>query len=258
MAEASRSPKTGEPTRTVVLPAYNEEGSIAAMIAAVQHEIVDWKHATILVCDNASTDKTCDVVRGLQKEDKRIELLPAEENVLYAFNVGRGINHSTADRVFVLDGDGQYPPSVLHALDAKLDAGADLVLGHREVRVGGTVRVIASYIYLLLCRLYLGFDQRDINAGARALSRRLADIVDVKYKGSMVNPELYSIARSANMVIDEVSVGHEQRRAGATSHDFGRPFYQFSTAHAYLGFLRKTYSPLGRPRLTRRFRKRAY
>lgn len=239
--------------RSVVLPVYNEEGSVARTIAAVAAEVTEWPDCEILVCDNASTDDTVAVVRGLAVGDPRIRVLTAESNGLYAWNVGRGINSAQGDRIFVLDGDGQFPPSVFHDLDRELAGGAGLVLGHRTVRVGGVVRVIASYTYLTLCRLYLGFDLRDINAGARGLSRDFASHVHVRHLGSMVNPELYATAVSLGFAVREVSVGHEHRLAGETSHVFGRPFSLIRQATEYFLFLRKIYSGLRRPRLTRRW-----
>jgi glycosyltransferase involved in cell wall biosynthesis len=239
--------------RSVVLPVYNEEGSVARTIAAVSAEIGGWDDCEILVCDNASTDTTVAVVDALCKKDDRIRVVTAEVNGLYAWNVGRGIREAKGERIFVLDGDGQYPPAVFHNLDAQLAAGAGLVLGHRTVRVGGFVRVLASYTYLVLCRLYLGFDLRDINAGARAVSGDLAAVVDIKYRGSMVNPELFATAKSHGFTVTEVSVGHEHRTAGTTSHVFGKPFALVRQAVDYFSFLRKTYRPLGRPRLFRLF-----
>ncbi len=238
--------------RSVVLPVYNEEGSVARTIAAVVVEVGEWPDCEILVCDNASTDGTVGVVRCLAESDPRIRVVTAESNGLYAWNVGRGINAAQGDRIFVLDGDGQYPPSVFHDLDRKLADGAGLVLGHRTVRVGGVVRVIASYTYLTLCRLYLGFDLRDINAGARGLSHEFASNVVIRHCGSMVNPELYATAVSLGFAVQEVSVGHEHRVAGETSHVFGRPFFLIKQAIEYFAFLRNNYSPLGRPRVTRR------
>ncbi len=238
--------------RSVVLPVYNEGETIALTIRAVEREIAEWPDVEIIICDNASTDNTVEVVDGLAAKDRRIRLLPADKNRLYAWNVDRGIKAATGDRIFVLDGDGQFPPSVFHDLDAELAAGAGLVLGHRTARVGGPVRIVASYTYLILCRLYIGFDLRDINAGARGLSRDFANVVDVKYLQMMVNPELFAAARSKGFPIREVSVGHEHRVAGTTSHVFSKPWELVAQAVRYFSFLRRTYRPLGPPRLTRR------
>ena len=239
--------------RTVVLPAYNEAGSIANTIRAVIDEISGWDNCEILVCDNASNDETVAIVQEFSKSDSRIRALTAGNNLLYAWNVGRGIQEASSGRVFVLDADGQYPPTVLHDLDKALDRGQDLVLGARESRVGGVIRVIASYTYLFLVRLYLGFDLNDINSGAKALSPNFAKKFEVQFLGTMVNPELFASAKSLGMNVGEVPVGHEQRIAGETSHGFNNPIKLFKDSHAYLSFLRKTYKPLGRSRITRWF-----
>lgn len=237
--------------RSIVLPAYNEEGSIIQMIEAVQREVQDWEDCEILVCDNASTDDTVALVRKTFNNDKRVKVVTSAVNGLYAWNVGRGLNESSGDRVFVLDADGQYPPAVLHSLDAKLALGDGLVLGYRTQRVGGFVRVVASYTYLLLCRVLLGFNLRDINSGAKAVQGDFARLFTVQFRGTMVNPELFAAAVSRGLVVSEVSVGHEHRVAGTTSHEFKKPLTLLRGAMKYFLFLRRTYSPLLRPRLTR-------
>jgi glycosyltransferase involved in cell wall biosynthesis len=239
--------------RTIVLPAYNEAESITSTIESVTREISHWDNCEVLVCDNASTDDTVQLVESLSKVDPRIKVLTADQNLLYAWNVGRGISHASGGRVFVLDADGQYPPTVIHDLDKLLDSGYGLVLGSRESRVGGFRRVIASYVYLFLIRLYLGFNLKDINAGAKALSPEFASKFHVKFRGTMVNPELFASAISNGFKVGEVPVGHELRIAGETSHGFNKPIKLFKEAHKYLKFLRKNYRPLKRPRLSRWF-----
>ncbi len=114
--------------RSIVLPVYNEEGSVTQTLASIAHEIEGWADCEILVCDNASTDSTRDVVTSLAVSDPRIRLITAERNRLYAWNVGRGINAAKGERIYVLDGDGQYPSEVIHRLDAALSDGSDLVI----------------------------------------------------------------------------------------------------------------------------------
>src|SRR5450830_110504 len=109
--------------RSVVLPVYNEEGTVARTIAAVSDEVAEWPDCEILICDNASTDRTVAIVEELRKSDPRLRVVTAESNGLYAWNVRRGISAASGDRIFVLDGDGQFPPSVFHDLDAELEAG---------------------------------------------------------------------------------------------------------------------------------------
>ncbi|MCD6498365.1 MAG: glycosyltransferase family 2 protein [Deltaproteobacteria bacterium] len=112
----------------VVVPAYNEESWIAQVVLGVPSQ-VDW----VVVVDDASTDRTAAVVRGLQRPGL----------VLVRHNVNRGVGAAIAtgyrqaerlgsDMSIVMGGDGQMDPSDLSALMAPILFGrADYVKGNR-------------------------------------------------------------------------------------------------------------------------------
>jgi hypothetical protein len=71
------------------------------------------------------------------------------------------------------------------------------------------------------------------------MSRRFVDGADIKYRVNFVNPELFVRAKLAGMAIGEVSVRQESRKAGVSSHDFGRLWRIFATVERYLWALRR-------------------
>lgn len=95
--------------RSVFLPVYNEEGTVDRSIGAVSEEVAEWPDQEILICDNASTDRTVAIVKELGEPDPRLRIVPAERNSLYSWNVGRGIGAASGGRMFLLDGDCQFP-----------------------------------------------------------------------------------------------------------------------------------------------------
>lgn len=109
----------------VAIPAWNEEGSIAGVIAKVREHRPE---ADILVVSDGSTDQTAELAR---EAGAAVAVLP--------FNVGVGGAMRTAflhasrngyEAMVQVDADGQHEPAELDALIDGLDE-ADIVVGNR-------------------------------------------------------------------------------------------------------------------------------
>lgn len=111
---------------SVVIPAFNEAGKIAATVASVP-DLVDH----VIVVDDASTDETGANVATTE----RIELIRHETNrgVGGAIATGyRRVLETDSDVAVVMAGDGQMDPDDLPALLAPIAHGtADYVKGNR-------------------------------------------------------------------------------------------------------------------------------
>ncbi len=163
-----------------------------------------------------------------------MQLIRHPENRLYASSCYSGTKAAKGDRVFVLDSDGQHPPSDIWKFDAKLDEGYDFVFGWRTKREEPKTRIVMSRFLLGLTRHYIGFDLHDVNCGIRGYNRRFADALEIKHRVNFVNPEYFVRAKLAGMKIGEVEVVQEKRRAGVSSHEFGRLYRIFKTVRGTL------------------------
>lgn len=99
------------PLVTVIIPTVNRVHLIErALISACNQTIRDIE---ILVCDDASTDATRDVVRSFQKRDSRIELLCLSENQGAAAARNLGLKAFRGKYVAFLDSDDEWLPEKL-------------------------------------------------------------------------------------------------------------------------------------------------
>jgi len=226
--------------RTVILPTRNESGYIAEMldrtVAACSQRQDSFE---IIVVDNASEDETARIVEQIAARDARIRLIVHPENRLYAGSCLTGVRASRGRRTFILDSDGQHPPADIWKFDAKLDEGYDLVFGWRRERSEPPQRILMSKVLLGLTRLHIGYRLHDVNCGIRGMSRRYTDALEIKHRVNFVNPELFVRAKLGGMRIGEASVRQEPRKAGVSSHDFGRLWQIFKTVETYLWDLRR-------------------
>src|SRR5262245_24605424 len=111
----------------VFIPAWNEEASVAAVIADVREHLPT---ADVLVVDDGSTDSTVEQAR---RAGARAASLPFTEGVGAAHQTGYILALRAGYNICGhLDGDGQHPARELARLVAAVDAGeADLIVGSR-------------------------------------------------------------------------------------------------------------------------------
>ena len=100
---------------SVIMPAYNAAAFIAESIRSVQQQTLeDWE---LLVIDDASHDKTSQIVEALKAEDPRIKLhvLPTNQGAGFSRNIG--IKAATGDYISFLDADDVWKE---HKLEQQL------------------------------------------------------------------------------------------------------------------------------------------
>ena len=124
---------------TVVVPTYNEIDNIERLC----REVLDAApNVQILVVDDGSPDGTAEKAEALGRELGHITVLRrTEKNGLgraYRAGLRRAIDDG-AEICVQMDADLSHDPSVLPALIANVEHGADLAIGSRYVPGGRTV-----------------------------------------------------------------------------------------------------------------------
>jgi len=114
----------------VVIPSYCVEAEIEQVISGVPSYI---KH--IIVVDDASTDKTADIVAGMAKSDSRIKLIQHKNNLGVGGAMKTGYEQAInlgAQIIAKVDGDGQMDTAFLpDLLQPLLKGQADYTKGNR-------------------------------------------------------------------------------------------------------------------------------
>jgi len=127
----------------VVIPTYNEAGSIAEMIETLCGEVfpaISGWDCRLLIVDDTSPDGTYKTVQKLQKKYQNLSLFLNAAKVGIGGAYVKGFRHAMkelkADVVIEFDADFQHPPTDIPKLLKKIDEGYDYVLGSRKIKGG--------------------------------------------------------------------------------------------------------------------------
>lgn len=220
---------TPDPRLLVVIPAYNEEDSIAAVLDELRRERPD---ADVVVVDDGSADTTAAVARSAGAV---VLELPFNLGIGGALRTGfRYAVENGYQRAFQLDADGQHDPAEFQTLIDRLDDGADLVIGsrfangetdyevgrvrRRAMRVlGATVRVLSGQVFT------------DTSSGFRAFDRRALELFARTYPVDyMESVEALVMACASGLRVVEVPVRMRTRAGGQASNRNFRLVYHYA------------------------------
>jgi len=208
----------------VVLPTYNERGNVETIIPAIRAALPD---ATVLVVDDSSPDGTGELADAFAAADGRVRVLhrTTKEGLARAYIAGFDVALAAgATTIIQMDADWSHPPSLLPTLVARLDAGADLVLGSRYVKGGGTQgwplrRRIISRCGNVFAQLVLTLPYPDLTGAYkvwRAETLRAVDPSSIEVSGYVFMIELVDRAHLLRARIAQVPFTFVERREGVS------------------------------------------
>lgn len=116
---------------SVLIPAYNEENTILKTINSIQRSV--HKNIEVLVINDGSTDATAEVVRAIEKTDKRFRLIN-KPNGGKSSALNLGLKEAKSDIVITIDADTLlFPETISELLKSFADPTVDAVCGNVEV-----------------------------------------------------------------------------------------------------------------------------
>jgi len=199
---------------SVVLPAYNEEESVAACVSAAHSLLKELvRGGEIIIVNDGSTDRTGEISLGLAKRFDTVKVITKEKNEGYGAALRAGFKAAKFDLVFFSDADGQFDMAEITKLLKFID-DYDMVIGFRERRRDPLSRKFISFIYNLMIRSLFGLKVKDINCAFKLFKRRVVDDIVIRSDRCFVNAELLLKAGAKGISIREVSVRHFPRHCG--------------------------------------------
>lgn len=198
-----------------IIPAWQEEKSIAGVIAGVRRYISD-----VLVVDDCSTDCTGEVARATGAYVVRHPI-----NLGYGAAVLTGFLFAERQgykQVVYLDADGQHDPADIPTLLAGLESG-DICIGSRFMGESGykmpVLRQLGNQFFSKIAQKLAGCTITDCTSGFRAVSRQ-----GMKFYNSQSCPDdvfdadMLVLAARSGCVIVNVQVTMRANTTGKSMH----------------------------------------
>jgi dolichol-phosphate mannosyltransferase len=219
----------------VILPTYNERANVQTIVPAIRAAL---PAATVLVVDDGSPDGTGEVADSLAAADPQVRVLhrTKKEGLAKAYSAGFDQAFAAgATRIIQMDADWSHPPSLLPVLVARLDAGADLAMGSRYVKGGGTEgwplkRQFISRCGNLFAQIVLTLPYPDLTGAYKAWRAEMLRAVDpasINASGYVFLIELVDRAHQRHARIAQVPFVFVERREGVSKMSGGIFFEAF-------------------------------
>lgn len=197
---------------SVVVPAYNEESAIEAVLRALRTACPS---VDIIVVDDGSTDRT----RSIAAQVEGVRVFSHRGNRGYGAALKTGIRHSTRPFLAWYDADGQHTPDDLVGVSLPVIRDQhDVVIG---VRGAGSARqrdrAAGKTVLNMVARLVSGERIPDLNSGLRCFRRSIV----LRYLHLL--PDGFSASTTSTLLILKrgYRVGYvpivAQRRVGAST-----------------------------------------
>jgi dolichol-phosphate mannosyltransferase len=212
------------PRTLICIPTYNEREVLPSIVEAVRAAVPD---ATLMIVDDNSPDGTGAIADGLAAKDPAVRVLhrAGKEGLgaayLHAFRLALDEGW---ERIVQMDADFSHDPKDVPRLLAALADGADLAVGSRYVRGGGTQnwglgRRLISRGGGTYARVALGTSVHDLTAGFKAWKAetlRGIDLPSVDAKGYGFQIEMTYRTLQNGFKVVEVPILFVDRRVGAS------------------------------------------
>jgi len=206
---------------SVVVPVYNEEGSIRALYDKVASVLrtLDRPYEMILV-DDGSRDGTLSLAREIAARDPRFRVIELRRNYGQTAAIMAGIDHARGEILIAMDGDGQNDPADVPLLLAELDKGFDVVSGWRRDRKDNALlRTLPSRVANGLISSITGVHLHDFGCTLKAYRRDV--LKDVRLYGEM-HRFIPIYATWFGGRVTELPVRHHPRISGRSKYGLNR------------------------------------
>lgn len=206
---------------SIVVPVYNEEESLQAFHKELRMELEKLSDEyEILFVDDGSSDSSLEILKELEKKDKKVRVFSLRKNHGKAEALTIGFQRASGDIIITLDADLQDKPSEILKLLEKLEKEQlDMVSGWRKNRKDKSRMIIISRLFNYFTGEIFGVRLHDYNCGLKVYTLDAAKSLRIYGGQHRFIPLLLS---QQGFSVDEIVVEHEKRKFGKSKYGFSK------------------------------------
>jgi glycosyltransferase involved in cell wall biosynthesis len=176
----------------------------------------------IIFIDDASTDRSFDLLANLVETDARLKVIRLRRNFGQTAALSAGFDEAAGAVIVSMDGDLQHAPEDIPALLKKIDEGFDIASGWRKERVDNAVtRKFPSRVANWLMAKASGVELHDFGTTFKAYRSEI--LKDINLYGQL-HRFIPALASFYGARIAEVPIKNIVRPAGASHYGLSRTF----------------------------------
>ena len=180
-------------TKTIIIPCFNEIGTIKIILERVQKHINN--NDNIIIVDDGSNDGTKDFLKSIN--EKNIIIKFHEENIGKGQAIKTALENELNEIVIIQDADLEYNPSDYSLLvKPYLETDADIVYGSRFIGTNNYVRVhlfwhyLANKILTFICNIFTNLNMTDMETGYKSFKKEVIRSINLQEKSFGIEPEI--------------------------------------------------------------------
>jgi glycosyltransferase involved in cell wall biosynthesis len=207
-------PQNEAPCLSVVVPAYNEGATLAAVVEKLLRLP---RLLEVIVVDDASSDSTPEIARALAASDGRVRVARHERNRGKTEALRTGFALTRGEIVIVQDADLEYDPAEIPlVIRPILEERADVVYGSRFL-VRRATRVLYFYHYLgnkfltFLSNVLTNLNMTDIETGYKAFRGDIIRSMRITSDGFGFEVEVTAKVAKLGCAVYEVPISYYGR-----------------------------------------------
>jgi glycosyltransferase involved in cell wall biosynthesis len=201
-----------EPCLSVVIPCFNEEATLATVVAKV---LASPYTQEVVIVDDGSSDRTLSIAEGI--EDDRVRVFAQPRNLGKGAALRRGFREATAPYVVVQDADLEYDPAEYgELLEPLLDGRADVVFGSRFL-AGRPHRVlyfwhsVGNKVLTTCSNVFTNLNLTDMETCYKVFKREVIQSIDVEEDRFGFEPEVTAKVAKGGWTVYEVGISYSGR-----------------------------------------------
>lgn len=203
-------------TLTVVVPVYNSEAILPALVARLEPVLAEAARAfELILVDDDSRDGSWAVVERLAREHDWVRGVRMMRNYGQHAALLCGIRAAQHELTVTMDDDLQHPPEELPHLLVELERGVDVVYGTPRSEQHGFWRDMASQITKLVLQRAMGAETARKVSALRVFRTELRSAF-ADYGGQFVSVDV--LLTWATTRFAAVAVRHDPRASGTSNY----------------------------------------
>lgn len=179
---------------TILLPAYNEEGSFSELKECMKQVVKDnpnYEWQFILINDG-STDRTLELMKGLQQEDNNYHYIDLSRNYGKEIAIMAGLDYVKDDAVIIMDADMQHPVSVIPEMLKYWEEGYDDIYAQRQTSDESWLKRQTSKLYYRILQKSTNIPIQKDTGDFRLLDRKCVEALKSMRETDRNNKGMFS------------------------------------------------------------------